>query len=440
MQRNQGVCVSISRNSRLYSRWTASLQFMALLVLYALVCGGISHAQGVNTATLAGTVVDPSGAAVKGAKVTVTNAATGATRTADTDDAGRYNFVGLPPGQYKMAVDAGASFAVYENASVILTVGEAATLNVQLRLGGKQETVRVTDEPALVETQKTDVSLTIDSRQINNLPLINHDYIKATLLNSQAAPDDTPSIGAAPTSGLNFGGQRGRSNNINVDGADAGDKSVGGVRSTVSQEAVQEFKVITSNYMPEYGRATGGVVNIITKSGSNEVHGNVFGFLRATAIQARDPFSVQGSFNPATDSVTLTPRKQSYTRAQAGATLGGPLQKDKTFYFFSYETIRAQATGFTSIGQNNFGLVPVAGASVCSATPLLLTGPVTNPNSQAAFYPAVIATNGGCGAPNALGAAAIQGAALSGASSQVALFSHALPFPFNSFPEDGAEI
>ncbi len=320
MQRSQGVFVL-----------NASRLLLAGMMLCLLVLGTarVTSAQGVNASALSGTVSDPQGLPVKGAKVTMTNAGTGAQRTSVTDDGGRYNLVGLPPGQYKMTVDGGASFAVYENSSVILTVGEAATLNVQLQLGGRQDTVRVTAEPALVETQKTDVSLTIDSHQINNLPFINHDYIKATLLNSQAAPDDTPSIGAAPTSGLNFGGQRGRSNNINVDGADAGDKSVGGVRSTVSQEAVQEFKVITSNYMPEYGRATGGVVNIITKSGSNEVHGNVFGFLRATAIQARDPFSVRGTFNPATDSVTLTPVKQSYTRAQAGATLGGPLQKDK---------------------------------------------------------------------------------------------------------------
>jgi outer membrane receptor protein involved in Fe transport len=429
MQRRQGVCASTA--------WQSILAGL-LLSLLVLGCAATVSAQGVNTASLTGTVLDPSSAGVKGAKVTVTNVATGSERIAVSEDDGRYNLVGLPPGRYNITVDGGAGFAVYENAAVVLTVGEAARLDVQLQLRGQQEIIKVTDEPELVEEQKTDVSLTIDSRQINNLPIINHNYISATLLNSQAAPDDTPSIGAAPTSGLNFGGQRGRSNNINVDGADAGDKSVGGVRATVSQEAVQEFKVITSNYMPEYGRATGGVVNIITKSGSNEVHGNLFGFLRATAIQARDPFSVQGSFNPATDSVTLTPVKQSYTRAQAGATLGGPLQKDKTFYFFSYETIRAQASGFTSIGQNNFGLVPVSGASVCSPTPLLLTGPVTNPNSQAAFYPAVIAANGGCGAPNALGAAAIQGAALSGASSQVALFGNALPFPFNSFPEDGA--
>src|SRR5712692_3748718 len=340
MQRGMGVC-----------RWVVVL----VLVLSCVVAGA---AQGVNTATLLGTVIDQQGQAVAGAKVTLTSSATGAERTTASDDNGRYTLVGIPPGPYKLTVDGGANFDVYVNPSILLTVGEAAKLDAQLRVHGQKQTVMVVEETALVEAQKADVSATVTSVQINNLPINERNYINFTLLDSQASRDQTPSIGAAPTSGLNFGGQRGRSNEINVDGADAGDKSVGGVRATVSQEAVQEFKVITSNYMPEYGRATGGVVNIITKSGSNEVHGNLFGFLRATPIQARDPFSVQGSFNPATDSVTLTPVKQSYTRVQAGATLGGPIVKDKTFYFFSYETIRAQTSGFTSIGQNTFGLVP----------------------------------------------------------------------------------
>lgn len=439
MQRKQVVCASAVQPRLQLSVWRSF--FVRVLLVFLLFGSAASVSAQVNTATLSGTVFDPQNLGVKGATVTVTNAATGATRTAVTDDNGRYNLVGLPPGHYEMSVGAGASFALYRDNAVILTVGEAATLNPQLQLRGQEQSVTVTAEAALVETQKTDVSSTIDSRQITNLPINERNYINFTLLDSTAARDDTPSIGAAPTSGLNFGGQRARSNEVSVDGADAVDKSVGGVRATVSQEAVQEFQVITSNYMPEYGRATGGVVNIVTKSGSNEVHGNVFGFLRATPIQARDPFSVQGSFNPSTDSVTLTPVKQSYTRVQAGATLGGPIQKDKTFYFFSYETIRAQTSGFTSIGQNNFGFVPVAGASVCSSSPfVLLTGPATSPNSQAAFYPAVIAANGGCAAPNALGTAAIQGAALSAASSAVALFGNtgALPALLNSFPEDGA--
>jgi len=382
-----------------------------------------------------GTVIDQQGQAVVGAKVTLTSTATGAERTTVSEDNGRYTLVGIPPGQYKLTIDGGANFDVYQNPSILLTVGEAATLDAQLRVRGQIQTVTVVEETALVETQKADVSAAVTSVQINNLPINERNYINFTLLDSQAARDETPSIGAAPTSGLNFGGQRGRSNEVSVDGADAVDKSVGGVRATVSQEAVQEFRVITSNYMPEYGRATGGVVNIVTKSGSNQLHGNLFGFLRNGAIQAQNPFSVQGAFDPATDTVTLKPVKQSFTRVQAGATLGGPIQKDKTFFFFAYETIRAQATGFTSIGNNNFGLVPVPGASVCSATPLLLTG---GPTGQAAFYPAAIAAAGGCGSAAAV--PFITGAALSGGASAVALFGNtgALPTSRNAFPEDGA--
>jgi outer membrane receptor protein involved in Fe transport len=409
MERRQSVCALTTKRS--------SLTVVILCVL-VLGCAGIAMAQ-INTATLSGTVTDPQGLGVNGAKVTVTNVATGSERSAETDDTGHYTLVGLPPGRYKMSVDGGASFAAYQNASIVVTVGENATLDPQLVLRGVQQTVTVTAETALVEIQKTDVSSTIDSRQITNLPINERNYINFTLLNSQAARDDTPSIGAAPTSGLNFGGQRARSNEVSVDGADAVDKSVGGVRATVSQEAVQEFQVITSNYMPEYGRATGGVVNIVTKSGSNELHGNLFGYLRNGAIQARNPFSVQGAFDPATDTVTLKPVKQSFTRVQAGATLGGPIQRDKTFFFFAYETIRAQATGFTNIGNNNFGLQSVPAPNVCfpGQTNALVT------KAQASFL-----------------AVSPQYFCLAALASQTALLGNtrALPAPLNAFPEDGA--
>src|SRR5437899_9506600 len=139
-------------------------------------------------------------------------------------------------------------------------------------------------------------------------------------------------------------GQRGRSNLVNVDGADATDNSINGVRSTVSQEAVQEFQIITNSYQPEYGRASGGVVNIVTKSGSNDFHGDIFGFLRNRSFQAVNPFSTVS--NPA------------YTRVQGGAAFGGAIKKDKTFYYFSYEGTWRQETGFSSIGRNNFDLIP----------------------------------------------------------------------------------
>src|SRR5205085_1685526 len=126
-------------------------------------------------------------------------------------------------------------------------------------------------------------------------------------------------------------------------------------RSTISQEGVQEFQLILSNYNAEYGRATGGVVNIITKSGGNEFHGDAFGYLRNKAFQARNAFS--GEIDPVTGA--LDPVKQAYTRTQSGLTFGGPLKKDKSFYFFSYEYTQREETGFSSIGIGNFGMVPV---------------------------------------------------------------------------------
>jgi TonB-dependent receptor-like protein len=132
---------------------------------------------------------------------------------------------------------------------------------------------------------------------------------------------------------------------VNLDGMNNVDNSVNGIRSTVSQEAVQEFQIITNGYNAEYGQASGGVVNIITKSGTNDTHGSAYAYLRNRNIQATNPFS--------------TVKNPAYTRIQPGATLGGPIVKDRTFYFFSFETTRRHETGFSSIGQNNFGLVPV---------------------------------------------------------------------------------
>ncbi len=325
--------------------------YVALVICAVLLAMSSPAGAQVNTVNLSGSVLDPQGLTVKGAHLTVKNQATGAERTATSDANGRYEIVGLPPGDYTMTVEV-EGFAVLTNSALTLTLGASAEYNPQLQLKATAQTVRVEASTEVVDTSKTDVSSTITSLQIDNLPINGRNYINFTLLNSQAARDDTPSIGAAPTSGLNFGGQRARSNEVSVDGADAVDNSVNGVRATVSQEAVQEFQVITSNYMPEYGRAMGGVVNIVTKSGSNQVHGDLFGYLRDSAIQAQDPFSV--TVNPAT--LQATPTKQSYTRVQGGATIGGPIQKDKTFYFFSYEITRRQETGYSSIGQGNFGL------------------------------------------------------------------------------------
>ena len=336
------------------------------LCLLLFACAALALAQA--NADLSGTVVDPAGGVVRSAKVTATSLSTGASRTTTTDDSGRYSFVQLPPGRYKLSVDAAAGFAKLEVSELVLTVGAPAIYDAHLQLNTQTQSIEISDTTALVETQKTDVSQTVDEQRIENLPINGRNYINFTLTNSITRRDAAPSIGAAPTSGLNVGGQRARSNLVLVDGADAVDVSVNGIRATVSQEAVQEFQLILSNYNAEYGRAMGGVINIVTKSGTKDVHGDVFGFLRNKAFQARNPFSVE--VDPLTGAVN--PVKQAYTRVQAGATLGGPLVKDKTFYFFSYEYTQREETGFTNIGENNFGFVPATTPVVPGVT-LLMT-------------------------------------------------------------------
>src|SRR5258705_8582338 len=396
-----------------------SLGVCAIVLCVLVLSFAVNAAAQVNTATLSGTVTDPQGLAVRGAQVTVISATTGAQRTIVADEDGRYIFIGLPPGQYKMTVRAG-SFSVFQNDSAVVTVGEDATLNPRLSLTGMSETVTVTGETAAIETSKTEVSQTVEQRSIDNLPINGRGYINFTLINSQTTRDVSPTIGPAPNSGLNINGARARSNMVSVDGADAVDNSVNGIRATVSQEAVQEFQLILSNYNAEYGRATGGVINIVTKSGSNEIHGDIFGYFRNKSFQSRNPFS--GKVNPATG--ILDPVKQAYTRAQSGFTIGGPLKKDKTFYFLSYEYTQRQESGFSSIGLGNYGL-PV-GSVPCIRVPLSLTA---GPTGQLAFYQGALGQLTGNGAlcnnPNPAIQAQIKGveqaAVITGASSNVAL-------------------
>ncbi len=382
----------------------------------------------VNTVNLSGTVLDPQQLAVAGAKVTVKSRTTGATRSVESGGDGHYQIIGLPPGDYELTVEAkGMSKLV--KPILRLALGEAAEFDPQMAVAAGQQTVTVTGEPEVIETHRTDVSQSVTTTQIDNLPINGRNYINFTLLNSQAARDSTPSIGAAPTSGLNFGGQRARSNEVSVDGADAVDNSTNGIRATVSQEAVQEFQLLVSNFMPEYGRAMGGVVNIVTKSGSNDIHGNAFGYLRQSALQARNPFSVNVVSSPT--GFEAVPVKQPFTRVQAGATLGGPIQKDKTFYFFSYETTRRQETGFSSIGANNFDFTNTAAPA--SIVPFLPPGTPTSGLLTAAQ--GLFVNNGQVPAPVRAGYFAA-----GTSSAAVALFGNTPGFPANFFPSSGAPL
>jgi hypothetical protein len=313
------------------------------LAIFFLIARHPAFAQGAATGDLHVSVIDPKGSVVANATVIVRDEAKGLERAGASDGQGGYSVRQLAPGSYNVTMDA-PGFGKAEATGVSVTVGGMAELPVTLNVAGSKEIVEVNSQADIIETSRSSTTDTIGQRRIDNLPINGRNYINFTLTDSQVLRDSAPNTGAAPTSGLNISGQRARSNLVNVDGADATDNSVNGVRSTVSQEAVQEFQIITNSYAAEYGRASGGVVNIITRSGSNDFHGDVFGYLRNRNFQAVNPFST--SSNPA------------YTRVQGGLAFGGPIKKDKTYYYFAYETTRRHETGFSSIGQGNFGLVP----------------------------------------------------------------------------------
>ena len=308
-----------------------TMRNLVSLTVLMLALSTFGLAQGATTGDLHLTVKDPSGNLVTNATVAARDQAKGLERSVSGNGQGEYRVILLPPAIYQVTVEA-AGFAKTTIDNVVITVGQVVDLPVALAVAGAQVVVNVSSAAELIETSRTSTTDTIEQRRIDNLPINGRNYINFALTDSQVVRDNAPSIGAAPTSGLNISGQRARSNLVNVDGANAIDNSTNGVRSTVSQEAVQEFQIITNSYAAEYGQASGGVINIITRSGSNQFHGDVYGYLRNRDFQATNPFS--NVPNPA------------YTRVQAGAAFGGPIKKDKTYYYFAYEITRRHETGF----------------------------------------------------------------------------------------------
>ncbi len=324
----------------LKSRLNGSFQVPCLLLLL-LLCAPVAFGQAQsNAADIQGTVRDATGAVVANATVTARNPGTNFSRSVTTNDEGSYRIINVPPGDYDVTVEA-TNFKKAVLPKVTVTVGQAAALDVTLEPGQISESVTISDTTSsIVEPEKTAVSTTIDQQRINNLPINERNYLAFALTTSTVGRDNGRPIGPAPTTGLNFGGQRGRSNLVQIDGADNTDNSVNASRSTVSQEAVQEFQVVTNSFAPEFGRSAGGVVNVVTKSGTNELHGNIFGFLRHRSFQARNAFA------PIED--------PPFTRAQYGFTLGGPLDKGRTFFFAAFEQRRRNESGFfTSDVQGN---------------------------------------------------------------------------------------
>ncbi len=292
--------------------------------LLALAVVASAHAQSqATTGVIQGTVEDASGAAVPGALVEARNVDTNLTRTQTSTGDGRFVFLQLAPGRYTVTVSL-TGFATLVQESVTLTVGQTVTLSPKLKVSSVAETITVTGT-ATVDTSKTETSSTLNETTISTTPVLGRKFEDLLTL--------TP--GVAITQGpdgdeINFAGQRGIFNNVSLDGGDYNNgffgEQVGGQRANIdiTLDAIQEFQVVAAGANAEFGRTAGGVVNVITKSGTNDVHGSLFHFQR-----------LEGLTSEASDGTKL----EGFHREQFGGTIGGPIQKDKAFFFLAAEHI-----------------------------------------------------------------------------------------------------
>jgi hypothetical protein len=325
-----------------------------VLAACLLPASPVASAQGVGaSADLTGTVTDPLSAAIPNAKITTIDIAKGGQRTVVTDEHGFYRVSGLAPASYRVSVERGG-FQTEIVSAVALTVGQTLVLDFRLKLSGVSTEVEVTSELPVVETERAGQANTLTQQYIAELPINRRDYLTFTLLtpgvsdSTRMASDVDFRVKQTPQSGLSFYGSNGRGNSVTVDGGEA-NGDTGGVRPTLSQDAVQEFQINRSNYSADLGGASGASITIVSKSGSNTLHGSMYGFFRDDVFDARNPFSFSQAlkpgqtFNPANADSTGVPIKDSLSRQQFGATLGGPIQRDKTFFFVAFEGLRQDA-------------------------------------------------------------------------------------------------
>src|SRR5690349_3660345 len=319
---------------RSFPNWKS---FAANLIFILLLAPAIAAQTQITTGTIQGTVVDANGAVVPGASVEIKNLDTNVSRSLTTDEGGRFVAPLLQPGNYSVTVSKqGFSTGVLEKAT--LTVGQALTVNVPLKISDVAERVTITATPT-IDTVKTEASTTLNETAVSTTPILGRKFEDLLTL--------TPgvSISQGPDGDeINFAGQRGVFNNVSLDGGDYNNgffgEQLGGQRAAIDVplDAVKEFQVVATGATPEFGRTAAGIINVISKSGTNEVHGSAFYFQRLEGLTANTE-----------DGKPL----KDFHREQYGGTIGGPIRRDKAFFFLSFEGIRenlARENLSTSIG------------------------------------------------------------------------------------------
>ncbi len=335
------------RRREMYTKSSYCKFFLVLLVL--LLGTTSTSAQVLDRGEITGTVLDETGAALPGVTVTVTHLETGLTRVVVTNESGRYRAPLLPVGSYRIEA-ALAGFATLTREGVVVTVGSAPVIPLTLPLASVTEAITVTADTPIVATAQAVASTTLNQEAVATLPINGRDFRDFATL--------TPTATVIPglRSAIRFGGQSGDYSMLSVDGADmtnpffaeyTGSSEVKGL--TISQEAVQEFQVLANGFAAEFGRSTGGVMNVVTKSGSNEWRGSGFIFLRDSALQSEDPFGF---------------KSEDFSQQQFGGSIGGPIARDKAFFFFAADIQDLDDTVFTRFTRDVSGVaVPQLGIS-----------------------------------------------------------------------------
>ena len=324
------------------------------IVLACLLLTGLTYAQGVGASgDIKGTVTDPSGAVVASATVTATDVDKGIKHTVTTDANGQFHLTGLQPATYSVSASK-SGFQPEVAKNVVVNIGQTNIVNFPMKVSQVSEQIEVTSEPPVVETERGAQANVVSEQYIRELPINRRDYLTFTLLapavsdSTRLSSDQDYRVKQTPQSGLSFYGSNGRGNSVTVDGGEVNDDA-GGVRLNMSQDAVQEFQINRSNYGADLGGASGATINIVTKSGTNDVHGTLFGYFRNDALDAANPFALTQAlapgqvFNPTSPDLTATHTKDSLTREQFGGSIGFPIKKDKTFLYSSFEGLLGDA-------------------------------------------------------------------------------------------------
>ena len=322
-------------------RFTLTVAFVILFVFIS----GAMHAQS-GTGTIQGTVTDPAGAVVSNAQIRITSETTGISRNVTSNSSGLYSAPNLSAGRYNVRTSA-SGFATKVESGVVLTVGAVRDLDIALSVSATETTITVQSSSNQVNTADSSVQGVVDGKQTRNLPLDGRDWTTLATLNTGVSQVLTQFPGAATATTrlsrglgaqLTIGGNRPQQNSYRLDGININDYANGGPGSvsgaTLGVDAVQEFSVITSDAPAQFGRMSGGVVNSITRQGTNQLHGSIYDFVRNSVFDSRSYFDKPDQGEP------------SFRRNQFGATLGGPIVHDKSFFFVNYEGFR-QAQGVT---------------------------------------------------------------------------------------------